>query len=545
MEKKTAGLLSLLAVLLSLSCSEYELRKVTVEPDPGLIAPEIDVNPPEHQFGNLSADGDIGSIIVTIRNDGNDLLILDDASLVYGISEYSLSSLAVGELEPGETTDLTVTYDPSTYKTDYEEISILSNDPDEPDVRVPLDGSGDAPVIQVTPSYHDFGILDIGCDESLGILIENIGNVNLTIDDLQYFASLPVDFAIEDWEAIEGPLPWTLAPGDFTTVGVDYIPLDDTSDGGWLEVMSNDPTQPIATAEHVGLADYAAWVTDSFTQDESIAVDILFVVDNSGSMGSNQTNLKNNFDAFIAVFTSAGADFQIAIITTDSSDFVGSIIDHTSADPVSEFNSQVDSIGTGGSPYEKGLWNAYESTTTGEAATTGFIRSTARLVVVYVSDEPDFSHQTYGSGGSTTMDPADYAASLLSLKSSADLVAAHAVAGDYPTGCSTNGGAQFGDGYYDVVTTLGGTFMSICASDWSVTMDTLARDSIAILSWPMSDTPIEETIEVQVDGAISTDWYYDSVANSITFTIPPAEGSAIDVTYAIWAECGEEETSGE
>ena len=135
------------------------------------------------------------------------------------------------------------------------------------------------------------------------------------------------------------------------------------------------------------------------------------------------------------------------------------------------------------------------------------------------------------------MTPSDHSAHLLSLKSSSDLVVAHAVAGDYPSGCSTNGGAQFGDGYYDVVSDLSGTFMSICAADWSVTMDTLARDSMAIMSFPLSDVPIEDTISVSVDSTSSADWTYDSSANSITFTVAPSDGSSIDIEYAIYAEC--------
>ena len=307
-------------------------------------------------------------------------------------------------------------------------------------------------------------------------------------------------------------------------------------DAGYLEIASNDPATPLAYADHDGLGEVELWVTDSFTQDGTVDVDILFVVDNSGSMGSNQTNIKNNFDTFMNAFVAAGVSYQIALITTDSSDFVGDIITNTTIDPVTEFNSQIDSIGTHGSAYEKGLWVAYEATTTGDASpgsTTGFFRSSARLVVVYVSDEPDFSHQTYGSGGSTTMSHSDYSSSLLSLKSSSSLVAAHAIAGDYPSGCTSNGGAQFGEGYYDVVSDLSGTFMSICASDWSTTMDTLARESLSQISFALSEIPVEETIEVRVDGVISFDWAYESASNAIIFTTSPADGSSINITYGV------------
>jgi len=182
---------------------------------------------------------------------------------------------------------------------------------------------------------------------------------------------------------------------------------------------------------------------------------------------------------------------------------------------------------------EAGLWHAYESTTTGDASSgsaTGFFREHSRLVVVYVSDEPDWS--TYRS---STMTPSDYSASLLSLKSSSSLVVAHAISGDYPSGCITNGGAQFGDGYYDVVNDLGGTFMSICASDWSATMDTLARESLAQLAFALSDTPIEDTIEVKIDGVVSSDWNYETSSNTVIFTVSPSDGSSIEINYAIWS----------
>ena len=77
--------------------------------------------------------------------------------------------------------------------------------------------------------------------------------------------------------------------------------------------------------------------------------------------------------------------------------------------------------------------------------------------------------------------------------------------------------------------------MSICASDWSVTMDTLARESIALSMFPLSSAPVEDTIIVSVDGVLSSDWIYDSGTNSVAFTIPPTDGSSINIEYAVWS----------
>ncbi len=160
--------------------------------------------------------------------------------------------------------------------------------------------------------------------------------------------------------------------------------------------------------------------------------------------------------------------------------------------------------------------------------------------MVYISDEADYSHLSTNGGGSTTLGTSDYSTQLQSLKSSSTAVVAHAVAGDYPSGCDDNGNADFGDGYYDVVNDLGGTFMSICATDWGAQMDTLARESMAATVYRLTGDPIESTIEVEVDGTTAADWSYDDVDNAIVFGAPPALSSIIDVTYAIWGNCGED-----
>jgi len=521
-------------------CSDYNLQRYEQPPDPGEISPDIDVDPVSYNFGALSAGSETQDAIITIYNVGNGDLSIDKIELISGNSNFTLTSIPSGAVEPYSNVELVVSYSPGTYENNSDTISILSNDEDEPDVRVNLDGSGDAPVITVTPDYFDFGTVYLGCDDFIEIEIGNAGNSNLIISDLEYFSSIPDDFSLQDFEPDSGPLPITVSPGDIIGLTVDYLPLDMLDDSAYVEITSNDPATPIAYADHDGLGDYESWSLDSFTQDGDATVDILFVVDNSGSMSGNQTSLKNNFDDFMAVFVSAGVDYQVALITTDQSEFVGDIITPSTPDPVTEFSDQIDLIGYSGYAIEKGLWFAYESTTTGDASSsspTGFLRDPARLVVVYVSDEPDASSSTSYGGGSPTMTPSDYSASLLSLKSSPELVVAHAVSGDYPSGCSANGGASFGDGYYDVVNDLGGTFMSICASDWSVTMDTLARESMAQLSFTLTGDPVEDTISVTVDGVISSDWSYDASLNSVVFSSAPSDESIIDVSYANWAEC--------
>jgi hypothetical protein len=115
-------------------------------------------------------------------------------------------------------------------------------------------------------------------------------------------------------------------------------------------------------------------------------------------------------------------------------------------------------------------------------------------------------------------------------------VTAHAVIGDVPNGCST---AQPGDLYNDVVMLMSGTSLSICATDWGTPMENLAVESMVNNSFALSDSPVEQTIEVMVDGVISYSWSYDSIYNSVVFDSMsiPQNGQIIEISYAIFGEC--------
>jgi hypothetical protein len=64
--------------------------------------------------------------------------------------------------------------------------------------------------------------------------------------------------------------------------------------------------------------------TDSFSvkaPGQDTKVDILFVIDNSGSMADEQAALANAFDAFITKFVDKGVDYHIGITSTDGKSY--------------------------------------------------------------------------------------------------------------------------------------------------------------------------------------------------------------------------------
>ncbi len=102
--------------------------------------------------------------------------------------------------------------------------------------------------------------------------------------------------------------------------------------------------------------------TDEFVQNAAAMVDILWVVDNSGSMQEEQQGLGESFAAFIQNLIASGVNYHIGVISTDVADggqlHTGAgmppFIDNDTPNAESTFLANV-KVGTAGSPSEKGF----------------------------------------------------------------------------------------------------------------------------------------------------------------------------------------------
>lgn len=524
------GFLAFLFVLLA-GCSEFTLYP-EVEESPGADnAPNIVVTPQEIDFGALNADGDSAVETVVVANTGTETLYIDEIELDIASNVFSITVLDSDEIQPNESASFAVTYDPQTYEENENKITIWSNDPKQLESYVLIEGMGDAPVINIDPSEYIFRNTLVGCENTVEVTISNVGNVDLIIDRIDYYITYPADLGIDNYESAYGPLPWVLAPNESVLVEIFYQPTDVDVDYGSIEVFSNDPATPTAIADQEANGVYDSVYEEVFIQEILESIDILFVIDNSCSMGDKQTQLSNNFYTFMNVLYSSGIDYQMGFITTDDPTMVGSMISYSTADPIGDVTQIIDTIGIGGSPTEKGMEHAYEALqTTGEFGPgTTFWRNNSKLIIIFVSDEDDASAIT----------PADFQNYVVSVKGGADYVTAHAVAGDYPGGCSTNGGASPGTDYDAVVSLLNGTFLSICQDDWGTPLETLAQTSILKSSFTLAKDAVEDTIYVELDGVETTEWSYDSSTSAISFNDGsiPEHGATIYVSYNPSSEC--------
>ena len=524
---------SILIALIAFGCSEYTVAKngPVNDDEPVEGDPDIEVDPPKIDFGNLEVgEGATAVETVTIRNVGTGTLTIDDLRLADEIMPYEISALGSILLNPGTATTFTVTFTPLSAEEYNTTVLIDSNDPDEATSEVKLLGQGVAPVIELDPKTYDFGTIYIGCESPLPVTISNIGNADLIVSGFDYITASN-DLEVDDNTAVNGPLPWTILPGESKQVFVDYAPMDDYPDEGHLVVMSNDPIQPEAQAHQTASGELYGENLDIFEQSTVNATDILFIVDNSCSMGNEQTNLANNFSAFAEELAVLDVDYQIGVITTDNPSFRGDMLTPDTADLEGDFVDQA-VAGTGGSGDERPSQMAYQSSASGGDAGPGsdFLRDDAFLAYIFVSDEPDSSPDSWVT----------YLTYFQSLKSDPDMFVAHAISGDWPLGCAD---ASPTNNVYEMTVATGGLYLSVCATDWASHLQTLVDNSTMDLSsFELTDFPVPSTIVVTVDGVIQSEgWEYDPVDNSVNFDDDhiPAGGSTIEVQYALYGNCSE------
>ena len=144
-------------------------------------------------------------------------------------------------------------------------------------------------------------------------------------------------------------------------------------------------------------------------------VDVLFVVDNSGSMSTIQQNIIKNADLFMNEFImQRHINWKLGIVSTDKSEvpFLGfdtlygsDIFDYNDPtsiqDGVQVFRDAMTDLGTSGAAWEFVFYNvlrAFENYSNSTNGRPNFIRSTSHLAVIMVTDEEEQSEDEYGSG---------------------------------------------------------------------------------------------------------------------------------------------------
>jgi len=235
-------------------------------------------------------------------------------------------------------------------------------------------------------------------------------------------------------------------------------------------------------------------------------LDLLFVVDNSCSMAEEQATLAAAVPGMYRALVDYGVDLHVGVVSSDMDDPEHNgrlqahgenyFIDETVDDPELALSELVE-MGTDGHYNERGRWAAYTAIERfGDTENAGFYREEAKLAVVAVSDEDDYSgicsqdHQAFAR--------LEFVEWMFSLKPSAEDVTFSSIVTPM-TGCPT--GYTSGYEYLEVTSTVGGVKWSICDSDYAQALIELGDRMGVDSSWySLSQTPVEATIQVFVEG---------------------------------------------
>ncbi|MEC7242723.1 MAG: choice-of-anchor D domain-containing protein [Myxococcota bacterium] len=496
-------------------CSENNLHTVTDAGDG--IGAAIEVTPSTIFFGELTAEeAHVESF--TIMSVGEKTLEVQ--GIDFGMSNASFAILPNQDLqmmlEPGESQDILVAFQPMGAKEQASTVFVTSNDPINPQASVALIGEGLAPELQISPDPYDFGVTYVGCPNEGDITLTNVGTDPLVIDSIE----LPSDAF---WADTNYSLPLTLQPEEAMDLHVYYDPVDEGVASSTLTVTSNEPLG-VREATQMGKGEFAAWYTDEWELMKDPPADIVFLVDQSCSMNDDQSRLASNFSYFISQLNNFTSNWHVMVVNDDNGCTNSGVLKPTTSNYSNLFTNAVRS---GGGGYTESLLTvAQRAIQQTNGCNAGFMRSGAMLHMVMVSDEPE------QSGGSWST----YVQDLINMKGSAALVRLSAIAGDYPSGCSS---AAFGSGYYEAANYTGGAFLSICAGSWASYMSILAATSINQDTFELSAPAAEDTIEVFVNGNLRTNkWYYDETLQAVILEDDiPEGGDKVKIDYAALATC--------
>lgn len=305
---------------------------------------------------------------------------------------------------------------------------------------------------------------------------------------------------------------------------------------------------------NIGTLDgYTEW-----TQEPNNEIDILFVIDNSSSMEDEQASLATGFQSFITAMDEDN-DYHVGVVST-SIDYMdassGALIseegdaqpwiDVFDRDPVGHF-ARLAALGTGGSDKEKGLEVAALALSPAYLLTgpnAGFVRDTAKLLVVVVSDEEDCSdagaleefpaNACYTEKGSLTP-VTSLVQDIQETKGDGreDDVILHAIVGTEDSLCAD---AYPGRRYMEAAAFTGGLIGDICDGDWSSVLQDLGLNAAGVkASFRLDEPAVPESMAVFVDDKeiasnTKNGWSYDEETCFVTFH--GTEGASIPVRGA-------------
>ncbi|MCC6336598.1 MAG: choice-of-anchor D domain-containing protein [Myxococcales bacterium] len=385
------------------------------------------------------------------------------------------------------------------------------------------------------PNALDFGTTRLGCRSgSKPLHAYNACGVPLFIDRIT-FRPTGGPFALTSTPTIpSGGLAVNSGVGP-ASVQVAFAPITTGPASGALDFdIREGGVARVVSVDLAGQGALSSTHTDTWTQTAGGKLDVLFVVDDSCSMGDEQMSLASNFASFIAAANQSNVDYHLGVTTTDifknSGRLVGTPAVLTSSTPsLGQAFAANALVGTSGSgleePFEAASRALSQPNLSG--ANAGFLRQDASLAIILVTDAVEQSPNPVATYRSAYRQAKGGKSELVSVN----------VVGPFslpsPT-CFLDSYADTGR-YAEMVSTTNGVQADICTTNWAADLATIGQNIVQPrLEYQLTSQPdVPSAITVRVDGVVVGGWTYRGSSNAIVFSsgaAPPA-GSTVTATY--------------
>ena len=294
--------------------------------------------------------------------------------------------------------------------------------------------------------------------------------------------------------------------------GIDYV------------VHGNAEPEIITEIRYISVEpDPDIWI-DSFTQISVYEnIDILWVIDRSCSMVVYEPSVLLGIEQMMNAMPK-DVNWRLKMITAGGSDWItqSTTFPLTRGDDIDDAMAMYSQLPYDGS--ERGFDAVYKYVTADAYAKT-WLRPSAAMLVMFVSDEKEQSSMTSSSFvvWYDSIRPEKF------LSFIGNVEPEDSVCSYIPhTG-------MIGVKYMDAVNFFGGTIVDICEADWAPGVDDVAQKIEPIGEIELTHIPYKDTIVVFISGerVENSEWIYIESDNKVEFVDYPEKGSLVEVGYSI------------
>ena len=219
--------------------------------------PNIALSTTNLVFGSL-AIGNTADQTLTVVNSGNADLIVGDIALTNPlVAPYelvtALDTCSNQTLTPASSCSITVRYSPTTAGVHGESFNIPSNDADNANITVNLNGTGTlepVPNLALSDTTVTFGNVSEGTTSDRSVTLSNTGNADLNVADIALSNPLAAPFELVT--ALDTCSNQTLTPATSCSITIRYSPSTVGAHNDSFNIPSNDPDTPSASVSVSG-----------------------------------------------------------------------------------------------------------------------------------------------------------------------------------------------------------------------------------------------------------------------------------------------------